>query len=154
MTRLIESISPFPLVAVLILILVGGPFLGIGLYNAAQSQHILNTFKSASGVVIDNDYSSSSDDSSGAYYPVVEFKPEDGRPVRFTDGVGTLPPDYEAGTPVEVLYNPQDVTEAYINSWKRMWLVAVLFSSIGAVPIAISVLMIARPFFKTGRGKR
>ncbi len=28
-------------------------------------------------------------------YQMVEFKPVDGRPVRFTDEVGSLPPDYE-----------------------------------------------------------
>ena len=66
MTSIIKSISPFSLIAVLILTLVGGPFLGIGLYNAAQSRRILNTFKSARGVVVDNHYSSDNDDSSGA----------------------------------------------------------------------------------------
>jgi len=150
-TSIIRTINPVMLIIALVFSLVGCPFLGFGLYEAGQTWHVLTTFKPAPGQVVDNTYSAGDNDSSGAYYPVVEFKPEDSKPVRFTDGVGTLPPDYEAGDPVEVLYNPNNTAEAYINSWKRLWFLAALFTGLGSIFVIIALLMIGLPWWQYQR---
>lgn len=127
-----------------LLLLVGLPFVATGLYEANQSRQELSSFARAVGAVVDNSYRATEDNgtTSGAYYPVVEFKPADGRPVRFTDGVGSFPPDYDVGEQVDVLYNPADDFEARINSWKRLWLAPTLLTTVGALPIFIFVLWI------------
>jgi predicted heme/steroid binding protein len=88
--------------------LISLPFLGLGLYEAYENQKRINAFISTNGTVIDNSYATINQDgtASGAYYPVVEFRQETANVVRFTDGVGSLPPDYAAGTRVAVMYNP------------------------------------------------
>ena len=130
--------------------LVGCPFLGIGLSEVYKTAQLISAFVSTRGTVVDNAYSTDSGpDAGGAYYPVVEFKPEDGKPMRFTDGIGSLPPDYEPGAQVEVLYNPKNADEARINSWKRLWLAPTLITLVGALPILIGIglaWVVERPF--------
>ncbi|MBK9051011.1 MAG: DUF3592 domain-containing protein [Chloroflexi bacterium] len=116
--------------------LISCPFLGIGLYEVAETQQLVNKFEATTGVIVDNSYYVSNEDGnrSGAYYPVVEFQPEDSRPVRFTDGIGSLPPDYEVGEQVQVLYDSQDSSEAQISSWKRLWFAPTLITGLGFLP--------------------
>lgn len=120
----------------LFLCLISCPFLGIGLYEVAETQQMVSSFQATTGVIVDNSYYVSNEDgnSSGAYYPVVEFQPEDSRPVRFTDGIGSLPPDYEVGAQVKVLYDLQDSRQAQISSWKRLWFAPTLIIGIGFLP--------------------
>ncbi len=49
---------------------------------------------------------------SGAYHPVVEFITAEGRRARFTDGIGSLLPDYAICATVRVLYDPADIQAA------------------------------------------
>ncbi len=119
--------------------MVGSPFALIGLSEANQTRQSIDQFVSARGTVVDNSYQTQNIDgnTSGAYFPVIEFKPIDGAGVQFTDGVGALPPDYAIGAQVEVLYDPQDPHHAEINSWKRLWFAPTLLVAIGLAPIAI-----------------
>ncbi|HET7089811.1 MAG TPA: DUF3592 domain-containing protein [Anaerolineae bacterium] len=59
--------------------------------------------------------------------------------MRFTDGIGNLPPEYEVGAQVDVLYNPKDVDEARISSWVRLWLAPTLLTFVGTLPILIGI---------------
>lgn len=131
--------NPFSSLIGIILIVVGCPFFGIGAYEAWQARQEAQTFVAVTGTVVDNSYQTTIQDGmeSGAYYPVVEFSPMDGVPVRFTDGAGSLPPDYEVGAPVPVLYDPADPHTARLNSWKRVWFVPTLLMSIGALPFLV-----------------
>jgi hypothetical protein len=138
--------SIYRLVA-LLLVLVGGPFLVLGLHEAATTRRQLDTFSTARGTVVGNTYQEGGgEDGSGAYYPVVEFKPEDARPVRFSDGVGTLPPDYDLGASVVVLYDRQNPNDARIHSWKRLWLMPTLFTGIGLLILLVPVALWALSF--------
>jgi uncharacterized protein DUF3592 len=122
---------------VLILAIVGLPFFCVGIYEAFQNERQLANFVLTDGTVVDNHYSTVYDgtNETGAYQPVVEFFTADNNKIRFTDGAGSLPPDYETGEHVKVLYNPEKPKEARINSWKRMWLVPTLFCVISSLPV-------------------
>ena len=145
MTSRRSPLSSFHTIVFIILLVAGGPFLLIGLSEANQTRQTIDTFVSARGTVVDNIYQlqNEGDSSSGAYYPVIEFKPNDGPATRFTDGVGALPPDYEVGAQVEVLYNPADVHDAQLNSWMRLWFAPTLLAGIGVVPASIYLLVLA-----------
>jgi hypothetical protein len=146
----IRTANPVLFVA-LIFALVGCPFVSLGLYEASQTWQVQHTFVATPGVVVGNSYRSSNDDASGAYYPEVEFKPEDGPPVRFTDSLGTQPPDYEVGDQVEVLYNPHNAADARINSWLRLWFMATLFTGLGSIFVIIALALMGVPWWQNKR---
>lgn len=135
--------------------LLGSPFLGVGLYEAHQTRKKMSTFVRAGGTVVDNSYATTNQDGtvSGAYYPVVEFTDAAGAVVRFTDGVGSLPPDYAAGARVDVVYNPHDPKDARVYTWKRVWLAPTIFVAVGLLPTAIAaaVMWVVR---RRGGGRR
>jgi hypothetical protein len=136
-------------------VLAGSPFLVVGLYEVYKTERQLKGFRVVRGVVVSNSYATINDNGtlSGAYYPVVEFFTESGEKVRFTDGAGSLPPDYEEGASVNAIYNPANVREARIKSWKRLWLAPMLLCFIGLLPIlaGISALwFITRSLRRTG----
>jgi len=105
------------------------------------------------GTVVDNVYRPFAE-GGAAYVPVVEFQTHDGETVRFTDGVGTIPPDYEVGTEVKVLYDPDDVHHARVASWKRLWLAPTILTCVGLVPVLIAVVVIWVAGRKLGSSRR
>ena len=132
--RLVEPI-PF-----IIILAVALPFICIGLSEAWKAQVMLKSFIGVRGIVVGNDYLSTTDlqDSakvSWAYHPVVRFTTVEEREFVFTDGVGTIPADYDVGDEVEVLYNPEDPQDATIKNWKRVWFGPLWIIAIGILPI-------------------
>ena len=99
---------------------------------------MVNASALARGTVIDNIFRPFAE-SGAAYVPVVESQTRDEQVVRFTDGIGTYPAEYEVGTRVNVLYDPQDVQNARVSSWKRLWFGPTLKPSIGVLPILIGI---------------
>ena len=124
----------------------GLPFLGIGLHEAYRNNRDIENFALASGMVVGNSYANVFNDGqvSGVYLPIVEFVLPDGRKIRFTDRVGSLPPDYEVGASLEIIYNPDNPSNARINSWKRLWLVPVLLMIVGSLPFIVGIIISRR----------
>lgn len=123
----------------IIAILMGSPMFCIGLSEAYKSAQITRTFVATEGTVVDNVFRPFAYNGA-AYVPVVEFQTHDGQGVHFEDGIGTYPPEYEVGTLVSVLYDPKDVQNAQVNSWKRVWFAPTLITSIGMLPILIGIV--------------
>lgn len=136
MNWVIKLLSRFNWFGILIPVLVGGPFLIIGLSEVYKTIQTINTFASARGTVVDNVWQAFAE-GGASYTPVIEFQTADGQTIRFTDGIGTYPPEYEAGTQVNVLYDLQDVHHARLNSWKRIWFGPTLITFIGALPLLV-----------------
>ncbi|NTV99774.1 MAG: DUF3592 domain-containing protein [Oscillochloris sp.] len=118
------------------LLVVGGPFIGIGATEAYRIWAETRQAVAVQGTVVANTYQETSP-GDGAYFPVVRFTPHDGADVQFTDGGGSLPPDYAVDSPVTVLYDPADVHHARIRSWKRLWLAPTIFIVVGALPLIV-----------------
>ena len=146
MNRLFNSIDPIFRLVVLIVLVVGAPFFLIGASQAISTQQQIDAFARARGTVVNNAYleSDAGNSSSGAYYPVVEFKPNDGPQQRFTDGAGSLPPDYAVGDSVDLIYNPNRPAEARIASWLRLWFVPTLLIGIGLLPISVVIIILIK----------
>lgn len=126
---------------ILIAMLVVVPFLLIGLSEIYKTAQTVHTSVSTRGTVMDNVFRPFVSDGA-ACVPVIEFQTRDGHVVRFTDAIGSYPPDYEVGTEVNVLYDPDDVQDARVNSWKRIWLAPTLITSAGLPPILIAVSVV------------
>lgn len=124
----------------------GLPFLSIGLYEIFQNMEMFRGFIETRGVVVANSYATTYIDGSegGVYYPVVEFTDLNNKKVRFTEGIGSLPADFEIGEEVEVLYDPHEPKEVRIKTWKRLWLAPTIFSAVGLLPIIICLIVVGK----------
>lgn len=113
------------------------PFFIIGVITLNDVSNAVQSFITVSGVVVENDTTLFSDGTS-AYVPVVEFYTNRGDKIRFTDdSVGTIPPAYQPGDKVEVIYNPENPLEARISSFVHLYLFPVIFIVVGLLPILI-----------------
>jgi hypothetical protein len=124
----------------LIPLLAGVPFLLIGLSEVYKVVQLERSWVSARGAVVDNVVVARA--TGGSYAPVVDFQTMEAGTVRFTDGVGSIPPDYEVGAEVKVLYDPDDVHNAQIVSWKGLWLGPTLLIGAGLLPMLIGALVL------------
>lgn len=124
----------------LIPLLTGLPFLAIGLTESYKAYRIVTTFVPAEGTVVDNDMAFSGD--GVAYVPIVKFLTHDEELVRFTDSAGTYPAQYDVGDRVDVFYNPEDVHDARIRTFGRLWFGPLWVTGIGLLPsiLALGVL--------------
>lgn len=127
-----------------ITIFCASPFLTIGFCEVYKTNQEIDDFTHTTGTIVGNSYVTYLYDgnTSGAYLPEVEFYAGDGKKIRFTDKIGSLPPDYEPETQIEIIYNPKDPQDARIYSWKRIWFVPILLSGIGLLPIVIGVFLL------------
>jgi hypothetical protein len=130
----------------LIPLIAGAPFLLIGLSQVYRVVQQERNWISAAGTVVDNVVVARA--TGASYAPVVDFRTMEGKTVRFTDGVGTIPPDYEIGAEVRVLNDPDDVHNAQVVSWKRLWLGPTLLICAGLLPMLIGALVL----WLVGRG--
>jgi hypothetical protein len=121
----------------LIPLVVGIPFLLIGLSEGYKSLRLERRWVSTRGTVVDNHWQAFAQ-GGAAFVPVVDFQTLEGETVRFTDGIGSIPPDYEVGSEVRVLYDPDDIHSARVVSWKRLWLAPTLITSVGLLPVLIA----------------
>ncbi|MGB9300501.1 MAG: DUF3592 domain-containing protein [Anaerolineae bacterium] len=116
------------------------PFLLIGLSEVYKVVQLERSWVSTHGTVVDNMTVAFA--TGASYAPVVDSQTLEGETVRFIDGVGTIPPDYEIGAEVKVLYDPDDVHNAQIVSWKRLWLAPTILTCVGLVPMLSGVVVI------------
>jgi len=96
-----------------------------------SNQDFLATAQSAEGRVIDLVYQSSGE--GGAFYPMVRFRSADGREVTFRSRVGRNPASYAVGDPVMVLYDPQNPSDAMVESFFRLWFGPLMLSIVGSL---------------------
>ena len=120
--------------------LISLPFFGFGVYKVVDTYIKLQGTIETEGMVVDNDLELFADGGS-AYVPVVRFTSESGEIVRFTDSVGSIPPAYEEGEKVKVLYHPDDPKEAYIKTWFRLWFGSVIWLLVGILPVTIDQIV-------------
>lgn len=122
----------------LIPVLVAGPFFLIGLSEAFKTARLVASSATAQGTVVDNAYRPFAQ-GGAAYAPVVEFVSEGGVRAQFVDGIGTIPPEYEVGDQVRVLYDPRDVQSARVYTFKRIWSGPLIVIAVGGVPLLVGI---------------
>jgi hypothetical protein len=126
--------------------LVGSPFVLIAGCEALETTRELTRSVRARGTVVENrlviDHRDGVEEH--AYQPVVEFRDTSGRPHRFTDPAGSLPPDYSSGETVPIAFDATDPSHARIVSWKRLWLVPTLLAVVGMLPTAVCLIIFRR----------
>ena len=66
----------------------------------------------------------------------------DGRDYTFTSNTGSYPPAYQTGQQVEVIYDPQNPTDANINDWSSKWLGSIISAGLGVFFILFGAVFI------------
>ena len=138
-------------IALLLVIIVSGPFLAIGIWESAENISRDRSWITTDGIVTGNTYRATIGEGA-SYFPQVDFKTGEGEEVHFTDGVGSAPPDYQAGDKVNVIYDPDKPKDARIRTWKRMWLVPTIFLVIGLLLLVLLTVAFLFLSKKTGGG--
>jgi hypothetical protein len=95
----------------------------------------------ADGTVVDLVESYDSEDNTTVYYPVVRFVTPAGRPVRFKSHSSTSD---DVGDTVEVLYDPDDPTDARVSGIFNVWGFSLITAPLGAVFVAVGWYLIHR----------
>lgn len=108
-------------------------------FSTISTLQKLGREKSAPGIVVEvvkqRHVDIETDNVSYYYYPVVEFKAEDGKRRTIQLNEGSNPPSYDAGDEVTILYEPEKPNDARIKSFGSsalMWILPGITGVLGA----------------------
>jgi len=116
----------------------------IAFVSALKSMALVNEGGTASGTVVRMEYSSggSGKRNSGAYYPVVHFRSNDGQEVEGRGSLGSSPPSYHQGQEVRVFYEKSNPKNWCIDNWWDLYFFSLIFGIFSAVLAIVSSVMI------------
>jgi hypothetical protein len=87
--------------------------------------------RTAEGIKIEKKY---------LYRPVIRFKTEDGRTIKFSPPMATRPARCQVGDKVAVLYDPDKPQQAQINAFTYLWFYVLMLLFFGLFFLAIGLL--------------
>lgn len=115
--------------------LIGIATLGGGVVSLVSANRRRTEWRAADGTVVKLVYTTRS-----MQAPVVAFSSPRG-PVQFQSNVSSSPPAWQVGEPVKVLFDPNDPSQAVIDSFAGRWLVPLLLGLFGGVFAFIGFVM-------------
>lgn len=71
------------------------------------------------------------------YHPIVKYTPEGGTEFEFKGHTGSNPPEHKVGDTVRVIYNPQNPSEAMIDSFLDLYRTPLIPAGLGALLLLI-----------------
>lgn len=119
-------------------VLVGGLLWGlkrISLYSEGRR---------TTGKVVSQEVHREEDEETGkrtkSFYPIVEFETTGGETVRFRGSTGRQKgPDFPEGTPVRVIYDPANPSNAQMANFSQFWLGPMTLTIAGAIFLAMGI---------------
>ncbi len=124
---------------------LGVLFIGIGGFiwhgNTQFQQRALVT----KGRVIDMRASRSDDGT--VYYPVVSYRLRDGALRQLESSVGTNPPRFQVGDEVEVLYDPQKISDVRLKADVEFAVIPIVFIGVGVLFAVIGMFIITSKLY-------
>jgi Protein of unknown function (DUF3592) len=127
----------------LILFFCIGPFLIIGIIGIVKTGSAISHLNSAEGTVTDN-VKRLFANGTFSYVPEIKFKTTSGKYAYFTGKTGTIPPVYQKGDKVSILYNPLNSSETMISSFRELWFEDALFVGISILLLVIIFLALPK----------
>jgi hypothetical protein len=123
-----------------ILVLVGLGVATLGAHLGRTLYRLQSTGERAHGTVLFSELKRNLHGST--YYPVVQFATATGSPVQFRDRMGSDPPAYRDGEPVDVLYFADSpATTATIDRGRLNWLAPIALC-VGGLALAVIALTV------------
>ena len=118
----------------LIFVAMGSTMLAVAAATFLHTRDFVKNSSAGEGVVIDLVWRESSGRSrGGAYYPRVRFRTDSGQEFVFVSSTGSRPASFQVGERVHVLYSPDNPTRARIDSFGSLWVLPLVFGSLGLV---------------------
>lgn len=115
-------------------LLVGILFIGVSAFLYFRNEHLVKSCTmEAEATVVDMDQELNTDSdtvSNYMYYPIVEYKAGENT-VRAKMDSGSSTPEYELGTKITILYNPNKTNEFIVKGEKTMGILSIVFAVIG-----------------------
>lgn len=74
------------------------------------------------------------------YQPVVRFKTETGRSMKFMVSIASRPKPYQVGEQVKVIYDPDNPQKAQINRFLYLWFNVLMLLFFGVFTLAMGLL--------------
>ena len=125
------------IIAAVILIVLGLPFLGAGGYMYIDNQSFVKSALYTEGELIE--YAVHSDSDGTTYTPIVSFE-VDNEIIQFTSKMSSTARPYEVGGRVPVLYQPTDIHNARIDSNMDLVIFPLIFVGTGTLVLLIALV--------------
>jgi hypothetical protein len=74
------------------------------------------------------------------YRPLVRFRTQDGRTIKFSPSIATRPAPYQVGDRVSILYEPDRPNQAQINRFVYLWFFPMMFIAFGVFTLGMGLL--------------
>jgi hypothetical protein len=75
------------------------------------------------------------------YRPLVSFRTQDGRTIKFTPSIAMRPAPYQVGDRISVLYEPDRPKQAQINRFVYLWFYSIMFIAFGFLTMGMGLLI-------------
>jgi len=118
--------------------------LNVSLISLIYFRHFVQIAKHTDGKIIRMIEHKDKDEDT-AYFPVFSFRDGQGKEQVIHSSSGSFPPAYEVGDTVPVLYNPNDPSNAKIDSFFSIWGIPFITGIIGLVVLPAGLLILYWP---------
>lgn len=88
---------------------------------------------------------------SGSYFPVFKFTDSQGQEHRVESNAGSNPPSYQVGDKVQLLYDPNDPTDAKADTFWGVWILPVLLCLAGVFDLLFAAMLVFVSIYQQGR---
>ena len=119
---------------------------GWGIYSYMDKSANFVNYKKSEGTVIRMREVPPTDNSGETYAPVIKYKDASGKEYTYESKHSSDPPDYKVGEKVQLIYDPADPEEVYVDSFREKWVLTIVLFICGIVVFPISTWMIYTGF--------
>ena len=130
----------------LFFMLVSVILFGWGIYSYMNKTENFKTYKSTEGTVTRMRVVPPNDNSGETYAPIFKYKDAAGKEYTYESKHSSDPPDYKVGERVQLIYDPADPEEVYVDSFREKWVLTIVLFICGIVVFPISIWMIYTGF--------
>ncbi len=74
------------------------------------------------------------------YRPLVRFRTQDGRTIKFSPSIAMRPAPYQVGDRISILYEPDHPKQAQINRFVYLWFYSIMLIAFGFFTMGMGLL--------------
>jgi hypothetical protein len=123
------------------LLLVGSLLLVGAYFLYRRTARFRQRAVSTEGVVTDFK-TGTDDDGDSVYYPIFQYRAPSGQEYTICSNTGTNPPGFKKGQSVGVLYDPDQPTEARLDTFVQLWLTTIIVSGLGSLFAIFGIVLL------------
>jgi hypothetical protein len=130
----------------LFFMLISFILIGWGIYSYKDKTENFATYKKTEGTVIRLREVPETENTGITYAPVIKYKDASGKEYTYESKHSSDPPDFNVGEKVQLIYDPADPEEVYVDSFREKWVLTIVLFLCGLIVFPISIWMIFTGF--------